>query len=99
MQAAVQSLANYWNARDRAIGFGVGIAWDLRPSERSAGTDASTTRRSETSSIWHRGFAIWRKARGPLPHLGCQLQPADVRPLKQDLADSRRSLLRQMPAK
>ncbi len=26
MQAAVQSLANYWNARDCAIGFGVGIA-------------------------------------------------------------------------
>ena len=64
MQAAVQSLANGWNADGCAMGFGVGIA--MGPA--TVGTarlcrDASTTRRSETSSIWRHGFAIWRMTR------------------------------------
>ena len=63
MQAAVQSLANYWNARDCAIGFGVGIAMGPATVGTLGWQDASTTQPSETSSIWHRGFAIWRRMR------------------------------------
>jgi adenylate cyclase len=42
-------------------------------------------------------FAVVRSV-GPLPHPGCQFQPADVRPVEAGLAASRRSFLRRMPA-
>ena len=60
MQAAVQSLASAWYADGCALGFrrrhrdGAG---DRR--HRSVIRDASTTRRSATSSIWRHGFAAW----------------------------------------
>jgi class 3 adenylate cyclase len=124
MQAAVQSLANYWNARDCAIGFGVGIAmgpatvgtlgWHGRLDYTAIGNVVNLASRlcdlaedaqilvdpvvtahvqnsTALASIGERAikgynralevFAVVRSA-GPLPHLGCPLQPADVHPVE-----------------
>jgi adenylate cyclase len=124
MQAAVQSLANYWNARDCAIGFGVGIAmgpatvgtlgWHGRLDYTAIGNVVNLASRlcdlaedaqilvdpvvtahvqnsTALASIGERTikgynralevFAVVRSA-GPLPHLGCPLQPADVHPVE-----------------
>jgi len=124
MQAAVQSLANYWNARDCAIGFGVGIAmgpatvgtlgWHGRLDYTAIGNVVNLASRlcdlaedaqilvdpvvtghvkegTALASIGERAikgydralevFAVVRSA-GPLPYLGCPLQPADVRPVE-----------------
>ena len=127
MQAAVQSLANYWNARDCAIGFGVGIAmgpatvgtlgWHGRLDYTAIGNVVNLASRLcdlaadaqilvdpvvtghvkdsiALASIGERAikgydralevFAVVRGV-GPLPHLGGQLQPADVRPVQTGL--------------
>ncbi|MEH2496813.1 adenylate cyclase [Bradyrhizobium sp. AZCC 1678] len=124
MQAAVQSLANYWNARDCAIGFGVGIAmgpatvgtlgWHGRLDYTAIGNVVNLASRlcdlaedaqilvdpvvtghvkdsTALASIGERAikgydralevFAVVRNA-GPLPHPGCRLRPADVRPVE-----------------
>ena len=124
MQAAVQSLANYWNARDCAIGFGVGIAmgpatvgtlgWHGRLDYTAIGNVVNLASRLcdlaedaqilvdpvvtghvkdriALASIGERAikgydralevFAVVRSV-GPLPHLGCQFQPADIRPVE-----------------
>ena len=124
MQAAVQSLANYWNARDCAIGFGVGIAmgpatvgtlgWHGRLDYTAIGNVVNLASRLcdlaedaqilvdpvvtghvrdriALASVGERAikgydralevFAVVRSV-GPLPHLGCQFQPADVRPVE-----------------
>jgi adenylate cyclase len=124
MQAAVQSLANTWNARDCAIGFGVGIAmgpatvgtlgWHGRLDYTAIGNVVNLASRlcdlaedaqilvdpvvtghvkesTALASIGERAikgydralevFAVVRSA-GPLPHPGCPLQPADVRPVE-----------------
>jgi adenylate cyclase len=121
MQAAVQSLANYWKARGCDIGFGVGIAmgpatvgtlgWHGRLDYTAIGNVVNLASRlcdlaadaqilvdpvvtghvKDSIALASAGervikgydralevFAVVRDI-GPLPHLGGQLQPVDVR--------------------
>jgi class 3 adenylate cyclase len=124
MQAAVQSLANYWKARDCAIGFGVGIAmgpatvgtlgWHGRLDYTAIGNVVNLASRlcdlADDAQIlvdpvvtghvkdsvalasagervikgYDRALEVFAVVRGvgPLLHLGCQLQPAEVQPVQ-----------------